>query len=346
MMLLARGRAWPRLVLALTGLAVLAAGIAPAEDKTKSAKSVLDKPAPEGVADLKALQAATKAVLKKSLPATVGLIIGQNAGSGVIVNAEGYVLTAGHVSGEPGRDAAIILPDGTLLKGKTLGRNDGIDSGMIKITSKLPKGGKWPFAEMGDSSKVKKNQWVVAVGHPGGPRKGRTPVVRLGRVLATDKTDYVQTDCPLVGGDSGGPLFNMDGKVIGIHSRINEGIAVNVHVPIDTYRDTWKRLAAGESWGGWLDVLAFLKSKPIETLGFEMNHELKVDRVAKGSNAEKAGLKKGDQIIRVDGTRVFDRRKVATLLVRKKPGEEVTLLVRRGDEDIKLSFKLAKKSSG
>jgi serine protease Do len=149
-----------------------------------------------------------------------------------------------------------------------------------------------------------------------------------------------------VGGDSGGPLFDMDGKVIGIHSRINEGIAVNVHVPIDTYRDTWKRLAAGESWGGWLDVLAFLKSKPIETLGFEMNHELKVDRVAKGSNAEKAGLKKGDQIIRVDGTRVFDRRKVATLLVRKKPGEEVTLLVRRGDEDIKLSFKLAKKSSG
>src|SRR5215212_9733449 len=158
-----RGRAWPRLVLALTGLAVLAAGVAPAEDKPKADKkvSVLEKPAPEGVNDLKALQAATKAVLKKSMPATVGLVIGQNAGSGVIVNEEGYILTAGHVSGEPGQEAIVLLPDGTRLKGKTLGRNDGIDSGMIKITSKPPKGGKWPHAEMGDSTKVKKNQWVV-----------------------------------------------------------------------------------------------------------------------------------------------------------------------------------------
>src|SRR5262249_54284471 len=155
----------------------------------------------EGLEDLKALQAATKAVLKKTMPATVGLVIGQNAGSGVIVNEEGYILTAGHVSGEPGKDAIILLPDGTRLKGKTLGRNDGIDSGMIKITSKPPKGGKWPHAEMGDSSKVKENQWVVAIGHPGGWRKGRTPVVRLGRVLRTDKSS-IQTDCPLVGGDS------------------------------------------------------------------------------------------------------------------------------------------------
>jgi serine protease Do len=343
MTLLARGRAWSRLVLALVGLAVLAAGVAPAEDKKDpTKKSVLDKPAPEGVADLKALQAATKAVLKKSMPATVGLVIGQNAGSGVIVNAEGYVLTAGHVSGEPGQEAVILLPDGTKLKGKTLGRNDGIDSGMIKITSKPPKGGKWPFAEMGDSSKVKKNQWVVAVGHPGGWRKGRTPVVRLGRVLLKDK-DWVLTDCPLVGGDSGGPLFDMDGKVIGIHSRINVGLTVNVHVPIDTYRDTWKRLAAGESWGGWLDMLAFLKGNPMKTLGFEMDAELRVARVARGSNAAKAGLKAGDRIVRVEGRRVSSREDAARRLVKKKPGEEVTLVVRRAGEDVKLSFKLAKK---
>lgn len=345
MTLLTRGRAWARLVLALTGLAVLAAGVAPADDKKDPTKrSVLDKPAPEGVADLKALQAATKAVLKKTLPATVGLVIGQNAGSGVIVNAEGYVLTAGHVSGEPGKDAVILLADGTRLKGKTLGRNDGIDSGMIKITSKPPEGGKWPFAEMGDSGKVKKDQWVVAIGHPGGWRKGRTPVVRLGRVLKHDK-DYVQTDCPLVGGDSGGPLFDMDGKVIAIHSRINRGITVNVHVPVNTYRETWKRLAAGESWGGWLDILRFWKSNPAQTLGFEMDAELRIARVARGSNAAKAGLQRGDRVVRIGGQRVRNRRDAAMLLVKKKPGDEVTLVVRRGDESVKLSFKLAKKES-
>lgn len=348
MMLRAMSRLTAGTLLALTGVALMTAGLAAADDKPKSnaneKSTVLDKPAPETVADLKALQAATKAVLKKTMPATVGLIIGQNAGSGVIVDEDGHILTAAHVSGEPGQSAIIIFPDGTRAKGKTLGGQDGVDNGMVKITSKPPKGGKWPFVAKGDSSKVKKHQWVVAVGHPGGWRPGRTPVVRLGRVLETG-TSSMRTDCPLVGGDSGGPLFDMDGKVIAIHSRINTSITANVHVPINAYVKDWDRLVAGERWGGWLDMLAPWKAKPADLLGFEMDHEMRVARVVAGSNAAKAGLKVGDVIRAIENTRVRSQKEAASLLVKKKSGDELALTVRREGEDMKLSFKLGKKAS-
>src|SRR5687767_1631473 len=95
---------------------------------------VLDKPAPETIEDLKAIQKQVRSVLDKVMPSTVGLRIGQGSGSGVIISKDGYVLTAGHVSGKDGREATVILPDGRKLKGKTLGANHGIDSGLIKIT--------------------------------------------------------------------------------------------------------------------------------------------------------------------------------------------------------------------
>ena len=89
------------------------------------------------------------------------------------------------VSGKPGQDVIIILPDGKQLKGKSLGRNGmpnalgSMDSGLVKITDE----GKYPFLEMGKSSELKPGQWVIAIGHPGGFRPNRTPVVRVGRIL-------------------------------------------------------------------------------------------------------------------------------------------------------------------
>ena len=90
--------------------------------------------------------------------------------------------------------------------------------------------------------------WCIAIGHPGGYKLGRTPVVRVGRILDVGKA-MIQTDCTLVGGDSGGPLFDMFGRVIGINSRIGPNINYNIHVPVDTYHDTWDKLVV---WG-WRD---------------------------------------------------------------------------------------------
>jgi serine protease Do len=201
------------------------------------------KPVPEALDDLRALEKRVQAVVAKVTPSVVGLSAGPGQGSGVIVR-DGLVLTAGHVSGQPDRDILITLPDGKKLKGKALGRNQSADSGMVRIADK----GDWPAAEVGKSSDLKKGQWVVAIAHPGGFRVNRTPVVRLGRVLSADAF-VIQTDCPLVGGDSGGPLFDLDGKVVGINSRIGTAMNQNFHVPADSFLASWSRLARGESWG-------------------------------------------------------------------------------------------------
>src|SRR5262249_27260555 len=149
---------------------------------------------PATVDDLRALEKAVQAILPKTQPCTVAIYIGTGQGSGVIISEDGFVLTAGHVSGKPGQDAIVVMPDGKKLKGKTLGRNPGIDSGLVKIMDE----GKYPFCDMGKASDVKRGQWVVAIGHPGGFRLNRKPVVRLGRVIQTNHM-LIHTDCTLVG---------------------------------------------------------------------------------------------------------------------------------------------------
>src|SRR5262249_1778852 len=153
--------------------------------------------------------------------------------------------------------------------------------------------GEWPFVDLGKSEDLKPGQWCIACGHPGGYKKDRPPVVRLGRVLETSRSVIV-TDCTLGGGDSGGPLFDLDGKVIGIHSRIGGPITANAHVPVDTYRSTWDRLVKSEVWrGAWLGVHGDYDTK-----------DCVVADVVASSPADKAGLKAEDVILRFDGQAV------------------------------------------
>jgi len=305
----------------------------------------LARPTPASIEDLKAIEKQTKQVLEKVVPATVGLQIGAAAGSGVIINEEGIILTAGHVSGAADRPVVILMSDGRRLKGKTLGGNNRIDSGMVKITDK----GKWSWAEMGDSSKIKPGQWCIAVGHPGGYKSGRSPVVRVGRVL-TVSPNLLRTDCTLVGGDSGGPLFDMNGKVIGIHSRIGASIADNVHVPVDTYKETWDRLAKGEVWGGGLSGL-FGGGRPRPAskawLGIAVEPDAKdcrISEVTKDSPAEKAGLKVDDVITKFDGKKVTVFEDLAAVIKDKKVGDKVDVDVKRGMEVMTLKVTLTKRT--
>ncbi|MBM4071080.1 MAG: PDZ domain-containing protein [Planctomycetes bacterium] len=306
-------------------------GRAWADAPPKSIPKAFEKEAPESLEDLRAIQGHVRNVLSRVTASTVGVRMGPSFGSGVIINKEGVVLTAGHVSGTAGRDVEIILHDGTRLKGKTLGVDKDRDSGLIQITES----GAWTYADMGKSAGMKRGQWCVAIGHPGGFRPGRTPVVRLGRLLNSDK--YLQTDCAIVGGDSGGPLFDMDGKVIGIHSRISEPLTVNLHVPIDTYRDTWEKLVKGEVWGG---------PKAVAYMGIQLDPDAKNCRVAEvspGSPADKAALKVDDVLLAFDGKKVASINELGTLLRGKRPGNEVVLQVRRGAETLMLRLVLGKR---
>jgi serine protease Do len=337
---LPRRRLVPRLLgLLLLGLALnVSAATAEEPEKEPDLPPALIKVAPENVEDLKAIQKQVHKVVEKVLPATVGIQVGGAAGSGVIVNAEGTVLTAGHVSGKPGQDCILIFQDGKKVKGKTLGQNKGIDSGMIKIVEE----GKYPFVEMGVSKELKRGQWVIAAGHPGGFKPGRTPVVRLGRVLDATSS-LIRTDCTLVGGDSGGPLFDMNGKVVGINSRIGATLQDNVHVPVDTFNDTWDRLAKGESWGG--GFLGGRDNEPYLGLQLDVDNKkaCKVLEVNDNSPAAKAGIKPGDVILKFDGRRVGDTDDLSIVLRNKKPDDKVELEVQRGEETLTLKLTIGKK---
>jgi len=311
--------------LALAALACSAnAAAPPAVDKTKKGQplvekallvpAVFDKPAPENVQDLREQQEHVKKVVKLVTPAVVGIIVGQSSGSGVIIDEDGHVLTAGHVSGKPDRDCIVILPDGKRLKAKTLGQNVGIDSGMIQITEK----GTFPFARMGDSKEAKLGQWVISIGHPGGFKPTRSTVVRLGRINVINSR-YLQSDCTLVGGDSGGPLFDLKGNVIGIHSRIGFPIEENVHVPVSTYKETWDRLVASESWGGLFGGSGRPKAAAYLGVKFAQGEDLKVDEVPEGTPAEKAGVKVGDVLVNIDGTKLGNRDDLFEYMARRSP---------------------------
>jgi len=235
----------------------------------------------------------------------------------------------------------LILHDGRRIKGKTLGGNRGIDSGLIQITDK----GEFPHVEMGKSSELKKGQWVIATGNPGGFRTGRTPPVRLGRVLENNR-GLIRTDCTLVGGDSGGPLFDMDGKVVGIHSRIGGAITTNIHVPVDTYRETWDRLAKGEVWGG-----GFFggggRGADAPYLGVELDLDAKGCKVAKiveNTPAEKAGLKADDTILKFEGQAIEKADDLRAALAKKKIGDTITLEVLRDDKKVELKVKLGRRN--
>jgi serine protease Do len=324
-------------LLLLLGLAVMVAPAPSAENHAATGKTLhfaaLETRNPESIDDLKAIEAQVEAVVQKALRCTVGVRVGGASGSGVIVRAKGYVLTAGHVSSQADRAATILLSDGRLIKGKTLGANHGADSGLIKITEE----GTWPFAPMGASTNLKPGQWCIALGHPNGYKRGRTPVVRLGRVLSVTE-NFIQTDCALVGGDSGGPLFDLNGCVIGIHSRIGNPLAANLHVPVDRYVDSWDRLAKAEVWGSRLQGRA--------DFGFQLDMESKdcrVSEVRRGGPAEKAGFKVDDVITRFAGQEVRNSEDLVNLSRRKGPGEEVSIEVMRGQSTATLKLVIGRR---
>jgi serine protease Do len=161
----------------------------------------------------------------------------------VIIDENGLLLTAGHVVGKPKQEITVFLADGKTTKGETLGMYKTADAGMMRITEKK----KWPHAKLGKSENLKRGAWCLAVGHPFGVQKDRPPVVRVGRILGVTKST-IQTDCPLISGDSGGPLFDIDGNVIGINSRIGGTTMHNFHVPVDVFHKHWDRLVKGDSW--------------------------------------------------------------------------------------------------
>ncbi len=297
-------------------------------------KSLLEGHAPKSLDHLRALQTRLRDLSKRVIPCTVNVQVGAAQGSGIIISEDGYVLTAAHVGGKPNRPVTFVFSDGSTAQGKTLGLNQTLDAGLMKINAKDKK---WPHVKMGDSSVLKPGQWCVATGHPGGYERKRKPVVRLGRILSVDEK-VIRSDCTLVGGDSGGPLFDLQGRVIGINSRIGTSLTANMHVPVSTYRETWDRLTKGDDWGNPPGVRPY-----IGVQGSESSDAARVAAVFPGTPAEKAGLKTGDIIVKFGDKEIKTFVELIQLVGEERPGNQVKLRVKRGEKTLNLRLVIGKR---
>ena len=146
----------------------------------------------------------------------------------------------------------------------------------------------------------------------------------------------LQTDCPISAGDSGGPLFDMRGKVVGIHSRISDSTAENFHIPISTYHETWERLVKGESWGDgraaprpWFGVR-----------GIDHPEGCELTIIEEDAPASKAGLKAGDIVRKINNRDIKDYAALKRFVAGTKPGETLKVEILRDETELSITVKV------
>lgn len=301
---------------------------------------VNDKKAPEDRKDLEVIQKSLTSVLPKARAATVCIDLGEGSGSGVIVSEDGLVLTAAHVSTGVGKELTVIMEDGKKLKAESLGLVADTDAAMVKILEKGP----FPFVEIDRAESTKLGDWVFSLGHSGGFDKERGSVVRLGRLVRIANATF-QSDCTLIGGDSGGPLFDLDGKLIGIHSRVGAQLQVNMHVPMKVYVENWDGMMKSEFIGE-----GPFAQKPVKGNGFlglatatRDEGGLKVTKVGRESPAEEAGIKEGDVILKMNDVDLKTREQMQDLLKEMAAGDKLALELLRDGKKETINLKLGER---
>ena len=299
-----------------------------------------DKKAPEDRKDLLAIQQALTKSLAKVREATVCIDLGDGSGSGVIVSADGLVMTAAHVATGVGKAVTVIMEDGRKVKAETLGLVASTDAALVKITEKGP----YPFVEIDKENSTRLGDWVFSLGHSGGFDKERGSVVRLGRLVRIANST-IQSDCSLIGGDSGGPLFDMGGRLIGIHSRVGEQLQVNMHVPTKEFIDNWDRMLASEFIGEGPFAQKPEKGSGFLGLATEARPAggLNVTKVGRESPAEQAGIKEGDVLMKLNGQELAQREQLQELIKEMAAGDKVEIEVLRGGKPQNFKFNLGER---
>jgi serine protease Do len=286
--------------------------------------------------ELLSVQEQVQSVLQRAESAVVTIECGGATASGVIVSPAGLVLTAGHVTGLPNKKIKITLHDGKTVEAKSLGLDNSTDAAMVQ----LPKPAKaWPYAPVNRETRgLKVGEWCFALGHPGGLDAARGPVLRVGKLVKTS-SNMLQSDCVLMGGDSGGGLFNLSGELIGINSQIWRGRDQNLHVGMAPFLRSWEAMKKGETvniWdqgnGAWIGL---------STQGAEEG--LLVQAVAPESPAMKAGLKSGDVILQIDNQKLGTPSEFSEAIRSRTVGEVVTLAIKMATGSRTMEVKLGKR---
>ncbi|MBI5115931.1 Do family serine endopeptidase [Candidatus Poribacteria bacterium] len=277
----------------------------------------------------------------------------QAAGSGVIVDKAGYILTNNHMV-EGSDEITVKISDsgsdkGKEYEGRVVGRDPATDLAVIKIDAGAP----LAEAKLGDSSKLRVGQWAIAIGDPFGLEKTVTVGVisglgrsRFGGPLSSvTYQDFIQTDASINPGNSGGPLLDIDGEVIGINTFIeSSGTGTGFAIPINMAKEVYEQLVKhGEVIRGFLGVqISDMEEGLAQALKAPDLSGALVQDVITDTPAEKAGLRHGDIIRVVDGQKIENSKMLQQMISHKVPGEKVRVTVLRNGETKELIVELAK----
>jgi len=267
---------------------------------------------------------------------------GRAAGSGVIVDPRGYILTNNHVV-ENASAIEVRLSDDRKFKATLVGRDPRTDLAVLKVESPVP----LPVADLGDSDRLRVGQWAIAIGNPFGLDR----TVTAGIISATGRTHvgvatyeaFIQTDASINPGNSGGPLLNLDGRVIGINTAIvSSGQGIGFAIPITMARDIMTQLIArGRVVRGWLGVV-IQDLTPELAAGFGVKEDagVLVAEVMKDGPAAAAGLKAGDVITGFGGSAIKDVTDLQKRVAAVEPGRPSPIVVIRDHQPLALSVKV------
>lgn len=254
----------------------------------------------------------------------------RGVGSGFIISADGYVMTNAHVV-DGADEVYVTLTDKREFKAKIIGADKRTDVALVKI-----EGSNLPRLALGDSSKIRVGEWVIAIGSPFG--LDNTVTSGIVSAKARDTGDYlplIQTDVAVNPGNSGGPLINMRGEVIGINSQIYSRsggyMGISFAVPIDeAMRVTDQLKSSGRVTRGRIGVQIGEVTKDVaESLGLNKAQGALVQRVEPGSPAEKGGVEAGDIILKFNGVAIDRSSDLPRLVGATKPGAKATVTIWR-----------------
>jgi serine protease Do len=268
-------------------------------------------------------------------------------GSGFIVSDDGYIITNHHVIADA-TEIKIKTADERTFDAKLVGSDEKTDVALLKIDPKA----KLPFVYLGDSDKLEVGDWLVAIGNPFGLGLTVTAGILSGkeRVIGQGPyDDFLQTDASINFGNSGGPLFDTAGNVIGINTAIIAGgSGIGFAVPINLAKELLPQLQkSGKVTRGWLGVsIQDLTDDLADNFGVEAKSGVLISQVFADSPAEKAGLKAGDIVLSIEGRSVTDVRQLTRKIAAMPPGHKAGIVLLRDGKKRSFDVKLGEREKG
>ncbi|HWU00211.1 MAG TPA: DegQ family serine endoprotease [Terriglobales bacterium] len=265
-------------------------------------------------------------------------------GSGFIIDPAGYIVTNNHVV-ENADEIMVVMHDDTELKAKLIGRDPKTDLALLKVDAGKP----LPFVKWGDSGAMRIGDWVLAIGNPfglGGSVTAGIVSARQRDINAGPYDDFIQTDASINRGNSGGPMFNMDGEVVGINSAIfspsGGSVGIGFAIPSNLAKPVIEQIKQfGHPRRGWLGVrIQSISPDLAEGLKLPSDKGALVAGVTKDGPADKAGIKQGDVVLKFDGKEVTQMRGLPRMVAETAFGKNVDVVIWRKGQQVTIPVML------